>query len=90
MIIISQDETRLVNFDKVEILGIDIQNNKQICCGFHQGNLILGKYETNKRAMEVLEEIYCKYEHSQSMLASQCLSVQNFMGKDFIYKMPKE
>ena len=61
MIIVSQDKTRLVNFERVEILGINIENTNQIACGFNEGKLLLGEYKTEERAKEVLQEIVDTY-----------------------------
>ena len=44
MIIVSQDRTRMVNFERVEILGIDLDNRKQIGVSFSNGDL----YEEDK------------------------------------------
>lgn len=88
MIIVSQDKTRLINFERVEILGIDLKNNKQICCGFNQGNIVLGKYATEERTKEVLQEtieaIRGKSEISitQGEIKSEC-----FGG---FYEMPED
>lgn len=88
MIIVSQDKTRLINFERVEILGIDLKNNKQICCGFNQGNIVLGKYATEERTKEVLQEIIeairgkSEISITQGEIKSEC-----FGG---FYEMPED
>lgn len=57
MIIVSQDRTRIVNFETVEILGINLDNTKQIGVSFSKGCFYLGTYKTEERAKEVLQEI---------------------------------
>lgn len=81
MIIVSQDRTKLINFDRVEILGQDEDNKKRICCGFNNGTMCLGEYKTEERATEVLQEIIVVYKYN-------CLS-DGFIAKG-TYKMPKE
>ena len=61
MIIVSQDKTRFVNFERIEILGVDINNKLQIACGFSEGSMVLGAYKTEERAKEVLQEIVRYY-----------------------------
>ena len=62
MIIVSQDKNSVVNYDNVEIIGIDRNNKKQIACGFAEGSMSLGEYATEERAKEVLQEIVSKYK----------------------------
>ena len=62
MIIVSQDKNSVVNYDNVEIIGIDRNNKKQIACGFAEGSMSLGEYKTEERAKEVLQEIVSKYK----------------------------
>ena len=63
MIIISQDKTEIINFNNIESIWI---------CSDEEGiftieatadtNTSLGKYKTEERAKEVLQEIIRKYE----------------------------
>lgn len=94
MIIVSQAKTEIINFDNVNTLratktGLILSYENTYKAEDDCSN-ILGKYKTEERAKEVLEEIYCKYEHSQSLLSSKCLTVQDFFEKDFVYEMPEE
>ena len=96
MIIVSQDKTKIVNFENID--AIEIGNPLEYVDGMFKvfasttsdNEYTLGRYSTEERAKEVLREIYCRYEHLQSLLSSKCITVQDFMGKDFIYEMPEE
>lgn len=63
MIIVSQDEETIVNFDKVKSIWIDdnvldkTNTEFEICAGGET----LGYYKTEERAKEVLEEIVREY-----------------------------
>ena len=90
MIIISQDKTRIYNFERVSEIVV---SGTEICISDslrQEEGLVIATYETEERAKEVLQEIYCKYEHGTHLLSSKSLSVQNIMDYDFIYEMPKE
>lgn len=94
MIIVSQDKTEIINFDNVNTLraiktGFIVSYENTYKAEDDCSN-ILGKYKTESRAKEVLQEIYCKYEHATHLLSSKSLSVQNILDYDFIYEMPKE
>ena len=88
MIIVSQDKTRLINFERVEILGIDLKNNKQICCGFNQGNIVLGKYATEERPKEVLQEIIEAIRGKSLMVITQGEIKSECFGG--FYEMPED
>ncbi len=65
MIIVNQEKTRIVNFDRVEILGIPFENEKQIACNFNAGKMVLGNYKTEERAKEVLQEIVKLFKNEE-------------------------
>lgn len=94
MIIVNQEKTYLVNFNNVcqASLAVDEEETEYaiVVQTVDKEKIIMGIYATEERTKEVLREIYCRYEHSQSLLSSKCISVQDFMGKDFIYEMPEE
>ena len=94
MIIVSQDKTEIINFDNVNTLratktGFIVSYENTYKAEDDCSN-ILGKYETESRAKEVLQEIYRKYEHGIHLLSGKSLSFQNIIDYDFIYEMPKE
>lgn len=90
MIIVSQDKTRIYNFERISEIVV---SGTEICISDNlrqEEGLVIATYETEERAKEVLQEIYCKYEHGIHLLSSKSLSVQNILDYDFIYEMPKE
>lgn len=94
MIIISQDKTEIINFDNVNTLRATktgfIVSYENTYKPEDDCSNILGKYETEEKAKEVLQKIYRKYEHGIHLLSSKSLSVQNILDYDFIYEMPEE
>ena len=90
MIIVSQDKTRTINFDRVEILGINIDDNTKIACCFNDGKVLLGKYKTEERAKEILQEIIKFYEVSERYKCSSNNGITIFTQKTFVYEMPGE
>ena len=66
MIIVSQDKKSFVNFEKVNIININNSNSREIdaffnCDESYKDNILLGIYESEKRAKEVLQEIIKAY-----------------------------
>lgn len=95
MIIISQDKTEIINFNNIESIWI---------CSDEEGiftieatadtNTSLGKYKTEERAKEVLQEIIKKYVATESFKVTVnrlsdevgAIGIKN----SFIYEMPEE
>ena len=80
MIIVSQDKDVIVNFDNVENIWINnpLENNEgkfEIRAESYSSNMLIGEYETEKRAKEVLIDIVENY---------------NITPLAMVYKMPKE
>ena len=85
MIIISQDKTEIINFNNIESIWI---------CSDEEGiftieatadtNTSLGKYKTEERAKEVLQEIIRKY----ATFSLDRLGSIKIIPK--VYEMPKE
>lgn len=95
MIIVSQDKNEIVNFENITSIVVNdvwedrpgqVLNATDVRGSRHS----LGYYKDEERAKEVLQEIYCKYEHGIHLLSGKSLSFQNIMDYDFIYEMPKE
>lgn len=97
MIILSQDKVAIINFDNVERIIIGIEDTSEILCEFRDGETLLGKYESEERAMEVLEEITCAYsdfiyyknaeEIKKARLGEQ---IVDRYGTLDVYKMPEK
>lgn len=54
MIIVSQDRSTIVNWDNVEYIRV---LNRCIRCDFAGSFVLLGNYETEERAKEVLNDL---------------------------------
>lgn len=58
MIIVSQDRDLIVNFKNISVIGFAEENVNMICSRAINGDTqFLGKYKTEERAKEVLQEI---------------------------------
>lgn len=61
MIIVSQDKYNILNFDATVNIGIEeittLSDIVQISAQTNGNTIILGKYKTEKRAKEILQEI---------------------------------
>lgn len=89
MIIVSQNENKIVNFDN--LAQVYITQDEEETAYFIRCETIdslyddLGKYSTEKRAKEVLQEIITRYGNWENMKVGQpsgiCLPV---------YEMPEE
>lgn len=76
MKILSQDKDLILNIDNTTVIGIALNNNKEIASITTNGKeQFLGIYATEERAKEVLLEIFTKMKAN---------------GFDFTYEMPAE
>lgn len=85
MIIVSQDKTEIINFNKVENIYV---SGRYISLNFElNNNEVVGTYKTEERAKEVLEEIAEQYEHEK-----KCECDRSYLEtlNNFTYRMPKE
>ena len=95
MLILSQDKRTIVNLDNIKTIELDRETDFKAINIFRETNevetgvcgLYIGKYATEERAKEVLQEIMGKYEFSCRMKyrGSTMLGLDNY----FLYKMPK-
>lgn len=91
MIIISQDKDVIVNFDNVENIWINnpLENNDgkfEIRAESYSNNMVIGEYETEKRAKEVLQDITNTY-----LIIGYTFEELNGSKQRLpIYKMPEE
>lgn len=89
MIIIDQDKNKIINFDNVNEISITetgevlVVNNTYITNDCLD---VLGKYDTEKRAKEVLEEIIKAYLDCNE---KNVLAVYAYV-KNKVYEMPTE
>lgn len=89
MIIVSQDKEKIVNFDN--LTQVYITQDEEETAYFIRYETVdslyddLGKYETEERAKEVLQEITRQYENSMWKLGRTTISFQD----EFVYRMPR-
>lgn len=90
MIIISQDKRSIVNFEQVAIININRSDLREIeaffdCNEDNQNSILLGKYTTEERAKEVLQQIIKKYLETG-------FDITNMSSRELpkIFKMPED
>lgn len=95
MIIVSQDKEIIINFNNVQAINVHFKNKKQVCAWFNvdedpNGSVVLGEYETEEKAREVLQEIWNFYEDVKRYEGSSNTGTTVFFGKKFTYEMPRK
>ncbi len=82
MIIVSQDEKHIVNFEKIKEIRINSYNCLMADI-YSDYELRLGNYKTEERAKEILQEIVSEYK--------KYATISNISGNDIrgIYDIPK-
>lgn len=93
MIIVSHDRRGIVNFNNVESIGIGnpLENNEglfNILCNTESCQYKIGRYKTEERAKQVLQEIVERYEYTQRLQESKGYSLTS--GNNYVHTMPKE
>ena len=90
MIIVKQDKKGIVNFNNVTDIYIDKEDDGDRHFVFYipvsniDGLDILGIYETEERAKEVLQEIMEKYKEENYAM------IETMAKAQLVYEMPKE
>ena len=95
MIIVSQEKDGIINFDNILVirLSTDFETKKKTiiyvdCVGDeHFG---IGKYDTEERAKEVLQEIWKFYEIAKRYECSSNNGITIFLEPKFSYVMPEK
>lgn len=65
MIIVSQDKSEIINFDKVQDIYV---SGRYISLNFElNNNEVVGTYETEERAKEILADIYSKINEGKTV-----------------------
>ena len=83
MIIVYQDKTGIINFDKVQNIYV---SGRYVSLNFElNNNEVIGTYKTEERAKEVLQEIIERLENWENLKAGQPTGVCSCR-----YIMPKE
>ena len=87
MIIVNQREDIIINFTNVISIYVK-EKDVQVLMNCIEDALILGKYATEKRAKEVLEEIIEKMQNKNFIdMTAEGITTE---VSDGIYRMPKE
>ena len=89
MLILSQDKTRIVNFKNKEdiFLKEDYYEGKFIgtkIIAIGKIDSLLGKYNTEERAKEVLQEIIEKYKEGNYAM------IESMVKAQLVYEMPEK
>lgn len=94
MIIISQSKRMIINLESILGLGLSSLEDKSIAIKMYESNDRVGttiaRYETAKRAQEVLQEIIKKYEKINLGKYFNAPMIELHGDKSFVYEMPKE
>ena len=91
MIIVSQDKTKIVNFDN--LTQIYITQDEEKTATFIRYETVdslyddLGEYKTEERAKEVLQEIIKSYRYYRT---AECDGYTNVLEETAVFEMPKE
>lgn len=91
MIIVSQDETKIVNFDN--LTQIYITQDEEKTATFIRYETVdslyddLGEYKTEERAKEVLQEIIKSYRDYRT---AECDGYTNVLEETAVFEIPKE
>ncbi len=98
MIIIGQNHTSIINFDKLIVIFVEEASNWDVVGGWiikartnNETDCIyeLGRYKTKKRAEEVLREIINKYQEYMN-LHSPKDGIVGVYTVPRVYEMPEE
>lgn len=97
MIIVSQDKDKIVNFDNVGNINIEKCYNESLKQEYFTYDILvyiissgivrLGKYKTEERAKEVLQEIIKSYRDYRT---AECDGYTNVLEETAVFEMPKE
>lgn len=89
MIIVSQDKTRVLNFNNILSIYTDKDETKKKIYAFSTNGEVqaqLGEYKTEERTKEILEEIVQEYLDSNE----ESFGAKFGYVKNTIYEMPLE
>ena len=89
MIILNQKKDIIINFSNVISIYVQ-EKNVQVLMSFIQDALILGKYATEERAKEVLQEIVKTYIESKKTQEATSIFGFSTIPSNTYYEMPEE
>lgn len=94
MIIVSQDKAEVINFNNIVRLSADVNTNGEFLIEVHNFcddfETVIGFYETEERAKEVLQKIIEFYEWCEYKKVIQNINIMAGTNyKDFVFEMPE-
>ena len=98
MLILSQDRRIIVNLDNIKTIELDIIADFKAITIFRETNevetgvcgLYIGKYDTEERAKEVLQEIINEYKLQNYLVYDAETGSIKDVNKKIVFIMPKE
>ncbi len=94
MVIVSQDKYNILNFDTTVNIGVEeittLSDIVQISAQTNGNTVILGRYDTQERAKEVLKEIAERYNELKRKTAYAMGDSEYTFDTKFYYEMPEE
>lgn len=96
MIIVNQAKDEIINFKNMNNIYISRTGEVRACANMEDCVYVLGKYESEERAKEVLQEIIKRYssclklEGGPAILQGQMDIQPNIFNIPKVFKMPKE
>lgn len=96
MIIVNQAKDEIINFKNMNNIYISRTGEVRACANMEDCVYVLGKYESEERAKEVLQEIikryssYLKLEGGPAILQGQMDIQPNIFNIPKVFEMPKE
>ena len=93
MIIVSQDKYNILNFDTTVNIGVEeistLNDTVQISAETSGNTIVLGKYETEERAKEVLQEIVERYGSYLQLKGGPVLTRGQMDIQPNVFNIPK-
>ena len=98
MLILSQDKRTIVNLDNMKTIELDRETDFKAINIFRETNevetgvcgLYIGKYATEERAKEVLQEIINEYKSQNYLVYDAETGSIKDVNKNIVFIMPKE
>lgn len=86
MIIVNQAKDEIINFKNMNNIYISRTGEVRACANMEDCVYVLGKYESEERAKEVLQEIVSKYKTTLYNSKTN----ETVVNVPKVYEMPKE
>lgn len=86
MVIVNQNRDEIINFEKMNNIYVSKSGEVRACANMEDCVYVLGKYESEERAKEVLQEIISKYKTTLYNSKTN----ETVVNIPKVYEMPKE